>query len=230
MGGRGRGECGGSARERRRKKSARKEERKNGESNELPATRLAGRGAIAIQPYGSTVVALHPRAHHRDIGVDARTLFLSLSSFLSLSRSRSLSHFDPLDPYSSSLSPLFLSLSPTTLFPHLAIGLPRRFKRRPGTYDVIGYRISAGSPIGRSPRTVAAPARQLRLICYVKTSIASIPSLVPPSAARPLAQPPSTPPYSARSPPTSPGHPFDGPRHTATAPKRVPLAIEEGTE
>lgn len=64
---------------------------------------------------------------------------------------------------------------------------------------MIGYRISAGSPIGRSPRTVAAPARQLRLICYVKTSIASIPSLVPPSAARPLSQSPSTPPYSARS-------------------------------
>lgn len=154
-------------------------------------------GAIAIQPYGSTVVAFHPRAHRRDIGVDARTLFLSLPS--SPSRvpscvpSRSLSHFDPLDPYSSSLSPLFLSLSPATLFPHLAIGLPRRFKRRPGTYDVIGYRISAGSPIGRSPRTVAAPARQLRLICYVKTSIASIPSLVPPSAVRPLAQPPSAP-------------------------------------
>lgn len=179
---------------------------------------------VWVQSQSNPTVAFHPRAHRRDIGVDARTLFLSLS------RSRSLSHFDPLDPYSSSLSPLFLSLSPTTLFPHLAIGLPRRFKRRPGTYDVIGYRISAGSPIGRSPRTVAAPARQLRLICYVKTSIASIPSLVPPSTARPLAQPPSTPPYSARSLPTSPGHPFDGPRHTATAPKRVPLAIEEGME
>lgn len=140
------------------------------------------------------------------------------SSFFSLSCSRSLSHFDPLSvtPYSSSLT-FYLSL-PRNAFSHLAIGLPRRFKRRAGTYDVIGYRISAGSPIGRSPRTVAAPARQLRLICYVKTSIASIPSLVPPSGARPLAQPPSTLPYPARSPPTSPGHPFDGPRHTATAP------------
>lgn len=120
----------------------------------------------------------------------------------------------------SSTPPHSLSLSHSLLdaFSHLAIGLPRRFKRWARTYDVIGYRISAGFPIGRSPRTVAAPARQLRLICYVKTSIASIPSLVPPSGARPLAQPPSTLPYPARLPPTSPGHPFDGPRHTATAP------------
>jgi hypothetical protein len=68
---------------------------------------------------------------------------------------------------------------------------------------VIGYRISAGSPIGRSPRTVAAPARQLRLICYVKTSIASIPSLVshPPVRALSHRRPPPCRAPLARHPP-----------------------------
>lgn len=151
------------------------------------------------------------------VPVRSPTLILSTSLPTSYSTSFvfSLSLYRPFQSFSL---PLAFSCSLLDAFSHLAIGLPRRFERRAGTYDVIGYRISAGSPIGRSPRTVAAPARQLRLICYVKTSIASIPSLVPPSGARPLAQSPSTLPRAARSPPTLPGHPFDGPRHTATAP------------
>lgn len=177
-----------------------------------------GWGAIAIQPYGSTGESFSPpRASPRHWRRCAHPLPRSLP--FSPSRDPIRSHFDPpaVTPY---LFQFLLTLSCSLLdaFSHLAIGLPRCFKRRAGTYDVIGYRISAGSPIGRSPRTVAAPARQLRLICYVKTSIASIPSLVPPFDARPLAQPPSIPPCPARSPPTLPGHPFDGPRHTATAP------------
>lgn len=187
----------------------------------MPATRLAGRVGVQSQsnPTVAPERAFHPRAHRRDIGVDARTLFLAL--FLSLPLAIPFAPtliLPPSLPTSSNSSSLSLSRSLLDAFSHLAIGLPRCFKRRAGTYDVIGYRISAGSPIGRSPRTVAAPARQLRLICYVKTSIASIPSLVPPFDARPLAQPPSIPPCPARSPPTLPGHPFDGPRHTATAP------------
>lgn len=43
----------------------------------------------------------------------------------------------------SALSP------PACISPHLAIGLPWCFERA-GTYDAIGYRISAGSLIGRS--------------------------------------------------------------------------------
>lgn len=192
--------------------------RKNGEPNELPATRLAGR--VGVQSQSNPTVAPErfspPRASPRHWRRCAHPLPRSLP--FSPSRVPVHSHFDPLAVTPLLLFLLALSRSLLDAFSHLAIGLPRRFKQRAGTSDVIGYRISAGSPIGRSPRTVAAPARQLRLICYVKTSIASIPSLVPPFGARPLAQPPSIPPCPARSPPTSPGHPFDGPRHTATAP------------
>lgn len=199
----------------------RKERRKNGEPNELPATRLAGR--VGVQSQSNPTVAPErfspPRASPRHWRRCAHplplVLFLSLPLAIPFAPTLIL---PPSLPTSANSSSLTLSRSLLEAFSHLAIGLPRCFKRRAGTYDVIGYRISAGSPIGRSPRTVAAPARQLRLICYVKTSIASIPSLVPPFGARPLAQPPSIPPCPARSPPTLPGHPFDGPRHTATAP------------
>lgn len=53
-----------------------------------------------------------------------------------------------------------------------------------GTYDVIGYRVSARFPIGRS--TAHGPGARFRLICYVKTSIASIlpPPLIPPPPPR----------------------------------------------
>lgn len=181
----------------------------------MPATRLAGR--VGVQSQSNPTVAPErfspPRASPRHWRRCAHPLSLFLSLPLAFPFAPTL-----ILPTSPPYFLLTLSRSLLEAFSHLAIGLPRHFKRRAGTYDVIGYRISAGSPIGRSPRTVAAPARQLRLICYVKTSIASIPSLVPPFGARPLAQPPSIPPCPARSPPTSPGHPFDGPRHTATAP------------
>lgn len=202
-------------------KKVRKERRKNGEPNELPATRLAGR--VGVQSQSNPTVAPKrlspPRAlpRHWRRCAHPLPLVLSLSLPLAIPFAPTLI-LPPSFPTSSNSSSRSLSRSLLDAFSHLAIGLPRCFKRRAGTYDVIGYRISAGSPIGRSPRTVAAPARQLRLICYVKTSIASIPSLVPPFGARPLAQPPSIPPCPARSPPTLPGHPFDGPRHTATAP------------
>lgn len=216
-------------RERDGGKKTRKEGRKNGEPNELPATRLAGR----VQSQPPTVAPARfspPRALPRHWRRCAHPL---PRSSLSLLPSRFLSHFDPLGvpPYFHPLLSLSLFRSLLDAFSHLAIGLPRRFKRRAGTYDAIGYRISAGSPIGRSPRTVAAPARQLRLICYVKTSIASIPSLVPPSGARPLVQPPSTLPYPTCSPPTHLAWPPL--RRSSTyrhRPQRVPLVIEEGTE
>lgn len=38
---------------------------------------------------------------------------------------------------------------------------------------MIGYRVSKASPIGESTAHVASSRTQLRLICYVKTSIAS---------------------------------------------------------
>lgn len=171
----------------------------------------------------------------------------SLPPSLSLSRARSLSHFDPLGipPCLFRPSPLSLSLSLPSLclslsssrsrslldaFSHLAIGLPCRFKRRARTYDVIGYRISASSPIGRSPRTVAAPARQLRLICYVKTSIASIPSLVPPlwrAPSRTTALHPAVPCSLTTHLAWPPLRRSSTYRHR---PQRVPLVIEEGVE
>lgn len=112
-------------------------------------------------------------------------------------------------------------------------------EQRAGTYDAIGYRISAGSLIGRSTahgRNRSAPVTTdlLRknvdsfytLSCPTPDAPHSLHSFLPPSR-------PSSPPSEPRSlsttdsspflfldhpSPDRSGHPFDGPRHTATAP------------
>ena len=168
----------------------RREGRKNGEtSDELSATRL---GAIVPPPWKLNAFSFTPLASPRHWRECCCCCCCCCSS-LPLA-------FIPFRASHPGFRPSLLSpLSPLSLFSHLAIGLPWCFEQRAGTYDAIGYRISAGSLIGRSTahgRSRSAPVTTdlLRknvdsfytLSCPTPDAPHSLHSFLPPSRASAL--------------------------------------------
>lgn len=125
-----------------------KKKKKMARDDELSGTRL---DAIVLPPlplpWKTEALSLSPPSH-RDNDIGERASLLPLCSSLSLLPLPALRRFRP--------SLLTAALFPIWLLDYLGVR-----RERAGTYDAIGYRISAGSLIGRSTahgRSRSAPS------------------------------------------------------------------------